>query len=140
MALDNNQILLGKILGEIYRLQKNQNVPCSAEDSRIYGLLNGIESVIEDELEGIGFVSKEQFNHTTKVLDGIWNDPDELRSFKGFYDIENDLQHGDVDRSTAMTVLTYLNADNSFTDLIGKMDSSGSPTECRTFTLNKWSK
>lgn len=140
MAIDNNQILLGKILGEIYRLQKNQDVPCGAEEARIYGLLNGFESVIEEELESIGFVSKEQLSHTVKVLNEIWNDPEEMGSFKGFYDIENDLQRGDVDRSTAMRVLTYLDANNSFSDLISKMDSSDSPSECRTFTLDKWSK
>lgn len=139
MAIDHNQLLLGKILGELYRLQKSQNTPCSASDSRIYGLLNGFEGVIADEIENIGFVSNEQFDHAAKVLNEVWSDPEKMRTFKGFYDIERDLEQGGVDRSTAMRILTYFNADSSFTDLISKMDTSGSPSECRTFKLNKWS-
>jgi hypothetical protein len=134
---DNNAILLGKLLAETYRIQRKLGIP-SVDDAKIYALLNGFESAIDDELQRIGFVSKEQETHVMDVLNPIWEDPDKLASFKGFYDIENELKAGGVDRTTAIAVLKYLNAHGQFTDVIAKMDTSGSPSECRTFNLDKW--
>lgn len=133
-----DRILLGKILGELYRIQKHNEVPCDPSNATIFGLLNGFEHVIDEELEGIGFVSRDNLVATVKVLSAIDDDPEKLKAFKGFYDIERELQKHGVDRPAAIRILTYLNANRQFQELIAKMDTSGSPSECRTFELGKW--
>ena len=135
--IDTNALLLGKLLAEVYRVQRKLEIP-TADDATIYGLRNGFETVVAEELERIGFVSKAQIKHVMDVLDPIWQDPTKLAAFKGFYDIESELESGGVDRTTAIAVLTYLNAHGQFTDFIAKMDTSGSPSECRKFDLSKW--
>jgi hypothetical protein len=135
--IDTNAVLLGKLLAEVYRVQRKLEIP-TADDATIYGLRNGFETVVAEELERVGFVSKAQVKHVMDVLDPIWQDPTKLAAFKGFYDIERELESGGVDRSTAIAVLTYLNAQGQFTDVIAKMDTHGSPGECRTFVLSKW--
>ena len=135
--IDTNALLLGKLLAEVYRVQRKLEIP-TADDATIYGLRNGFETVVAEELERIGFVSKAQVKHVMDVLDPIWQDPTKLAAFKGFYDIESELESGGVDRSTAIAVLTYLNAHGQFTDVIAKMDTNHSPGECRKFVLSKW--
>lgn len=136
--IDENKILLGKILGEIYRMQLRSNTPCGASKGKIFGLLNGFENVIDEEIEAIGYITKKQLNATIKILNPIYGDPTKLSEFKGFYDIEHELAAVGVDRSDAIRILMYLYADNKFTAMIDKMNSSGSPVECCTFDLSEW--
>ena len=137
MTTDKNTLLLGKLLAETYRLQKKAGIP-TVDDARIYALRNGFESAIDDEIERIGSVSKEQLKHVMNVLEPIWQDKAKLADFKGFYDIERELADGGVDRSDAIRILTYLSETGQFAEVIAKMDSSHSPGECRTFKLSKW--
>ena len=130
--------LLGLILGEVFRVQKAIKVPCNASDAQIFGLLNGFDDVVNDILERTGSINPEQLKSVMDVLEPIWIDDKKKKAFKGFYDIEKDLQERGVDRSDAIRILTYLNANHQFTDLIAKMDSSHSPTECRRFELREW--
>lgn len=139
--MDNqNTLLIGKILGELYRLQRAVKLPCSASDSRIYGLLNGFEDDIKDELDAIGFVSTEQYKHVADVLEPIWDDPNSHAKFEGFYDVESEIKKGGIDRTTARKILKHMRANHAFTSLIEKMDSSRSPGECRTFVLDQYDK
>lgn len=133
-----NRLFLAKILGEVYRLQKHNKTACEKSDATIFGLLNGFEHVVEEELDSVGFVSQDAVSVVVKVLNRIDEDPDRLKAFKGFYDIEHELKEHGVDRYTASRVLTYLNANHQFQELIGKMDTHGSPSECRTFSISKW--
>ena len=137
MTLDQNTLLLGKLLAEIYRLQKNANVP-TVDDACIYGLKNGFESAIRDEVERIGSISGQQLKHVMNVLEPIWQNKAKLAAFKGFYDIERELADGGVDRTDAIHILTYLSQTGQFAEVIAKMDSSNSPGECRTFKLDEW--
>lgn len=130
-------IILGKILGEIYRIQMKLGI-LSVDKANLYALLNGFESAIKEELGRIGFISKEQEDHVIDVLSLIWEDQKKIENFNGFYDIEHQLEQGGVDRSTAIAVLKRLYANGQFTDLIAKMDSPGSPSECRRFDLSEW--
>lgn len=138
--IDTNKLLLGKMLGEIYRIQSNTDIPCGASKGKIFGLLNGFENVIDEEIEAIGYITKKQLNATIKILNPIYDDPIKLSEFKGFYDIEDKLAAVGVDRSDAIRILMYLYADNKFTAIINKMNSSGSPVECCTFDLSEWDK
>jgi hypothetical protein len=135
----DHRVLLGKILGEIYRLQRgNEDVSCPASDSHIFALLNGFEGAINEELNRIGFVTEAEVRAVMDVLEPIWLDKEKLDAFKGFYDIEHKLEAVGVGRSKAIGILKFLHANQQFTDVIKKMDTSGSPIECRTFELDEW--
>lgn len=135
-----NKLLLGKIIGELYRIEKQMGMACSADEAKIYGLLNGFESEINEELENIGYISKEKLEIVIDVLTPYLEDQQKLQSFKGFYDIESTLKHRGVDRGEAVVILKYLKAKQQFIDVINKMDSSDSPCECRTFNISDWYK
>jgi hypothetical protein len=130
--------MLARVLGEAYRLQllvKPNSCPVS--DATIYGLLEGIEPVI-DEAFDTEPITMEHINAVASVLDPIFHDADRLERFRGFYDIERDLELVGIDRSLAIKVLRYFHADGRYKSLIAKMDSTGSPVECRTFELDEW--
>ena len=136
--MDQNTLLLGKILAEVYRLQVNTNVPCSAGPERIYGLLNGIEMEVAEEIENIGFISDDQVKAASRILDKIFVDDAKLAEFTGFYDIESELEEAGIDRIAAMKIFTYFAAAGRFTSILNKMNSNNSPIECKTFEMNKW--
>lgn len=138
--MDETKLLLGKLLGEIYRLQNAGGVRSGVGEAQIYGLLNGFENCIAHELEMIGFVSKEKFDAVGDVLDEYLSNEKKLEAFKGFYDIEPAFQSKGIDRSLAIRILTYYKANHQFIKLIAKMDSPDSPSECRTFELNELEK
>lgn len=132
-------IFLGKILGEIYRMQRDSDgSPCAATDGHIYALRNGFEHAVKEEIERIGFVSDVDLKSVMDVLDPIFLDDKKLKEFKGFYDVENSFKARNIDRSTAIVVLRYLYANGQYVEIIDKMDSSDSPAECRRFKLDKW--
>lgn len=133
------KLLFGKILGEIYRIQRvSDEIACPAIPGQIFALLNGFEDAVDKEIEMMGSITKEQVRAVMDVLDPIWMDREKLANFKGFYDIENELQRRGVDRVDAISILTYLKANHQFEEIIDKMNSSGSPTECRRFELSEW--
>jgi|GEM_PF-492387 len=135
---NNIKIFFGKILGEILRIQKySKNMEHSVNDATIYGLLNGIEPIIDQVLESVGFISTDKFNTVVDILDSYWN-KNNLDTFKGYYTIQDELKKYGITRGEAITIIKYLYANDQFTSLIEKMDSSHSPTECRNFKLNKW--
>ena len=138
--MDETKLLLGKLLGELYRLQNASGVRCGIEEAQIYGLLNGFENCIEQEIEMIGFVSREKLEAVGNILNEYFIDEKKLESFKGFYEIERGLQSNGIDRSDAIRILTYLKANHQFTNVIAKMDSSNSPSECRVFDLSEFEK
>lgn len=130
------RLFFGKILGEIYKIQNSlNNVVCEAGDAHIYALLNGFESAIDDELKNMGSISTKQLSTVISVLVPIYEDTTKTANFRGFYDIEDALNSQGVDRGDAIIILTYLKAKNKFTSIIEKMDSSHSPSECRTFEI-----
>lgn len=132
------KIFLGKILGEIYRIQNHINPSVfSVSKATIYGLLNGLEEEIDRHFDG-GLISNEKINHTVNILSKYFDDPEKEASFKGFYDIETALKEGGVSRGEACVILRWLKANERFTNIIQKMDSPHSPTECRNFNLEDY--
>lgn len=138
--MDKNTLLLGKVLAEVYRLQSNSDIPCSAGPERIYGLLNGIETEVVEEIENIGFVSEAQVQAASNILNEFHIDDEKLAELNGFYDIESKLEAAGIDRSAAIKIFTYFLAAGRFRAVIGKMNSNNSPIECKTFTMDKWEK
>ena len=72
------------------------------------------------------------------VLQPYEYDPEKLQTFNGFYNIEHELSNGGVGRGQAIEILRYLHADGRFNEVITRMDSSGSPSECRKFELGEY--
>ncbi|MBH8609109.1 hypothetical protein [Thermoactinomyces sp. CICC 10521] len=133
------KILFGKLLGEIYRVQKYMpNNVCHVGDQTIYGLLNGMESVIDEEIEKIGFISADDQKNLEDILYKYYQDENLLEQFIGYYQIENDLKKHGISRDKAIRILKYLYADGRYTNVIDKMNSNGSPVECKKFNLDDY--
>ena len=133
-----SRLLFGKILGEIYRFQRASDVVvCPASQGRIYALLNGFEGALERELEVMGCISDQQVKAVTDSLLAVWQDKNRLNHFKGYYDLENELQRRNISREEAIKILTYLKANHQFVELIEKMNSPHSPSECKCFDLDE---
>jgi hypothetical protein len=131
--------LLARLLGEVYRLQKAQGVRVPFGDDIIYGLLRGIEEALEQAIpEDDDWLGTSKINAVRDILEPYFTDPAKLASFKGFYDIEQQLQARDVDRSDAIAILKYLNASGQYQEVIQKMNSNHSPSECRKFELDEF--
>ena len=119
-----SRLLFGKILGEIYRFQRASDVVvCPSSQGRIYALLNGFEGALERELEVMGWISDQQVKAVTDSLLAVWQDKNRLNHFKGYYDLENELQRRNISREEAIKILTYLKANHQFVELIEKMNS-----------------
>lgn len=140
--MDNleSKLLLGKLLGEVYRLQKKVGMSLAYGDSHTFGLLHGFESEINDAIERIGFISSTELDAAAEILDEIFIDENKVKNFKGFYDIEAKLESRGIDRSKAIKILSYFKSNGQFTNLIDKMNSIDSPVECREFDLDEWDK
>lgn len=138
--MDQEQkLFMGRILGEIFRIQKRMEPNfCGVNDSTIFGLINGFDTVIDEQLRLMGNITDEEVTKAADVLAVYFKDEAKLQALKGFYDIEHDLAKLGIDRSKAIQIFTYFKLDNSFTDVIEKFDSSGSPTECRRFEPGEW--
>lgn len=130
-------LLLGKILGEVYRIQRKIGLGTEGNDV-VFGLRHGFESVLDETFRDIGGISTAQLNAVDSVLEKYFAEPAKLSAFTGFYEIEYKLQALGVDRGTAMTILTYQKATGRYDSIIDKMNCSGSPVECRTFELDQW--
>ena len=134
-----DKLLFGKILGEIYRIQ-NRNGYCGVGESVIYGLLNGFESVIDEEIERIGHITKSEIRTVIDILDEYHKDEEKFKELTGFYDIEDKLDENGITRWKAIQILTYLKANRQFVDVIAKFNSSNSPVECKRFEIDEWDK
>lgn len=131
--------LTAYLLAQVLRLQQRVEKNMSGHgDARVFGLLHGFESEIEETLEWVGDVTLHQLQTVVDILTPIWSDSALLQAFTGYYDIEDELSAAGVDRPTAIRILTFLNANHQFAEVIKKMDSSNSPSECRTFELDRW--
>lgn len=128
--------VLGRILGEVFRLQKRAAVP-TYDEGTIYGLINGIESAIDKVFEESTLVPQSEVDTVAEILQPFFDDPAKLANFKGYYDIEPQLKARGIDRGTAIAILTYFQGRSMYTSVIEKMDSSDSPTECRTFEIRE---
>ncbi|MFE5430263.1 hypothetical protein [Peribacillus simplex] len=127
-----DKLLFGKLLGEVYRIQ-NRNGYSPVSEGRIYGLLNGIETAIDDEISSLEPITNEELTLVYDILDKHWKNPDDLEKVTGYYDLESEFDAVGLHRGKMIKILTFINTSGQYGDLISKFDSSNSPTECRTF-------
>lgn len=130
------KLALAKILGETYRLQKRVNPEMvQVSDQTIFGLLNGFESVIESELSVTQTITEDDLNAVADILNPYHIDRE--KPFNGYYDIENQLEERGIGRMKAINILTFFKANGQFEDVINRMDTAGSPGECRRFNISE---
>jgi hypothetical protein len=135
------KLFLGKILGEIYRLQMHtEGMKCGASEGHVYGLLNGLETEIDKEIGNSSLIEAHKYQAVADVLDPYFYDQEKMKTFKGFYTIEGELSKKGVSRPDAMVILTAMKADLRYLEVIEKMKSSDSPSECRTFEIDEFNK
>jgi hypothetical protein len=124
------KVALGRLLAQGLRIQKRQDrSKFKVSDDVLYGLEHGIESVIDEELFPPGITS-EKHSALVRILNEIFSDPNKVAAFKGFYDIQPDVEAAGISRGEAMVLLTYLHSRGQFVEIIKKMDTSHSPSEC----------
>lgn len=127
------KLWFGKMLGEIYKIQyHSKELYCPVGPETIYGLINGFEGVIEDNIPEYS-ITQEDYENMISVLTPIHQDSEKLNNFEGYYDIEHDLEKLGINRSKAMDLFDFFSLRGAYREIISKMDSSGSPSEMRTF-------
>ena len=129
--MHQNKLFFGKLLGEVYRTQKALKV-CNVDGATIFGLLNGFEDVINEQVEHRGITS-EQAEIVTTVLAKYW--PDNLEKATG-YVIEGELKVKNIHRATARKVFIYLLEKGDFTELLAKIGTGhDAPADFHHLTL-----
>lgn len=124
----------GKLIGEVYRIQNRQGYSPVSE-GRIYGLLNGIETAIDDEINSLSPISNEELESVMNIFAPYWNDEEKLEEITGYYDLEDQFTAAGLSRGTMIKILTYFKANRQYDAIIDKFNSGNSPTECKTFKL-----
>ena len=134
MNVAQMKLLFGKVLGEIYRLQKEIDAKVPVKDSQIYGLIHGIEEAIDEEMTKT-LLTTAQSEFLTDIMQSL--DQGE-RKITGYYAIEQELKANGIDRSTAILFFTYLRGQGRFGEEAWKQFNTGqSPSECRNFDFSK---
>lgn len=132
------KLFFGVILGEVYRLQKMINEDlCPAGDSTIYGLVNGIEEVIDSQIDLKRIITSEQMEKAESILGKNYLSKGKIAEFNGFFDIEEELNDLGIDRALAIRIFKYIKSQGRYSELFEKMDSAGSPKVCRGFNINE---
>ena len=134
-----DKVLFGKLLGEIYRTQNREGY-CSVSEATIFGLLNGFEYVIDEEIKNIGYITTEELQIVADILDEYFLDEEKLNKLSGYYEIESKLNAHNISRTKAISIITYYKANNQFNDVIEKFNSSASPGECKHFEIPNYEK
>jgi len=107
---------------------------CTVDDHVIYGLLAGMETVIDEHFE-IEPITKEQFAEVMDVLDPYYKDKKERDKLKGFNHIEYELDARGVPSWTAKKILTYLKSNGQYELEINNLESCGD-----SYEIDEWYK
>jgi hypothetical protein len=122
---------LGVVLGQIYVVKEHLGVikePHAAQ----YGLLHGIEPIIDAEFQRNGpLVTTQMVQDVAAVLRAYENDPG--RELKGYLDLEAGFQALEIDRGAAIRILTNFKVLGMFVETINRLNTDASPPECRVF-------
>lgn len=137
MNEQQTKAFMGKLLGEVYRIQRHLGLPNGPSKGEIYGLLNGVEYEIDKQLEHIGFVTTQQL----EAADNILNEHDQreakLDDHSGVYGLERELGAAGIGRGEAMVIYKYFKANGSFQSLIERLNrSSHAPSELQDSSID----
>lgn len=113
------KLVLGKMLGEVYRIQRAQGI-CQISDSRIFGLLNGIEEEVEAEINGLESISKSQVEVVRDYLTPYYNKEIDLEELPSFLHARLELEREGISHSDLIIILKYLKSKNSYVEEIDR--------------------
>ena len=113
--------LLGKILGEVYKMHDRRGLHYPASKATIYGLTHGMETIIDDELDRIGWVSSEAMQAIMAIFASISDNPTKLAAFEGYADISDRLAAAKISKETLITVVKYMQADFMYPEMVHRI-------------------
>lgn len=116
---DELKITLGKLLGETYRVQKEQGI-ARVDDGRIYGLLNGFEEAIESEFGELDLISNEQISIVSDYLMPYYNGEKSTEDLPNFLHLRMDLERQGISHGRLIQIFKYLKATSRFNVEIDK--------------------
>lgn len=115
------KLALGKILGEVYDLERRIKNSYSVSQQTIFGLVNGFEETIDKELTGMGMITEEDVRNASSILERYENDSFLLQSMVGFSDMEAEMGRYGIDWFTAKKIVTMLRYERKYPKVIEKL-------------------
>ncbi|WP_394175593.1 hypothetical protein [Guptibacillus hwajinpoensis] len=117
-----NKLFKAKILGEIYRVQKEQGI-YNGTEGRIYGLINGFEEDINSEIESLNFISDNEVNLVCDQFDPYYKEERSLEEIPPYKDIEMALERKGLHRDKFYSIIKYLYLNDRYTVEIDRINS-----------------
>jgi len=114
------KLALGKLLGEVYRSQKTQGI-LQISEGRLFGLLNGVEEEIDNELENMKFISKGHVSVVCDALDPYYKGEKAIDEMPSFLHFRMELEHKGINHAMLIDILKYLRSIGSYTTEIDKL-------------------
>ncbi|WP_406595186.1 hypothetical protein [Bacillus velezensis] len=113
--MDNElRLSLGKLFGEIYRIQKQQGM-CDKSDNRIFGLLNGFEEELKSEFEGLNFYSEDKVNAVCDKLNPYYTNEKDISEMPPFSQFRLELEHeSGIKHTEVIDILKYLYSKSAY--------------------------
>lgn len=121
--MEQDKLALAKVLGEIYRVQKEQGI-CQVSDHTIYGLLNGFEQSINSELVHLGYISEAEVELVADYFDPYWKHEQSIEDLPGYKTVEMDLERKGIRPAKFHQILKFLYANDRYTTEIDKLGRS----------------
>lgn len=104
----------GKLLGEIYRIQNKLGLQ-TASEGRIFGLLNGVEEAIDEELNGLQRIEKHKVDTVCDYFDPYYKGEKQLDEMPSLLEFRLELERHGVNESDLITIFKYLKANDRYT-------------------------
>jgi hypothetical protein len=116
--LQQTKLLLGKVLGELYLFRRRMDAirAGDVEDSKIYGLINGIEHVIDAEIPTP--ITDSQYRAAQDVLKQFDNGQ---RTPLEYHEVEPLFRHRGMDAGVAVTILKHIALEGRFSEVLRRM-------------------
>lgn len=116
------RLVAGKLLGEMYAIQREIGI-CQVSDGRIYGLINGIEEEIEEEIGGLSLLSKQKVKLVCDELDPYYQEERPMEELNKL-EVRLKVERKGVSEGEFYTILDYLKSKNMYTVEINKMNNA----------------
>lgn len=114
------QVALGKILGETYKIQKEQGI-CNVTDGLIFGLLNGFQDALDSQFANADYFSVDEVEKVADVLSPYWSQEKDIEDMPSFLAFRMSLEREGISHGRLLTILKYLRANDRFSTEIDKL-------------------
>ena len=129
--------LFAKIVGEIYKLQTACNMDCDASPATIYGLLNGMEQTINDELEMLGWISENESRLIMAIFAEIYDNNARRRAFKGYDQISAKVKAAGIEKYKVIMIVRQLQMEEIYPEITDRILYEISPAGIEQFELKE---